>query len=134
MGTGIQHREIVDPKTTFETSPERLYCATAIAAPRGLRDHLRHVWRQDGVRRAVMTLEISGGRTQGFRAWSWKRIPAPGSWTCTVETETGQVLGRVAATVLAPTRIDQTGGRAPAQPARPPDAGVDASTDTLSDE
>jgi hypothetical protein len=100
MGSAIENRELVDAKTIFETSPERMVCATAIAAPRGLRDHLRHVWRQDGARRGEMTLAISGGRAQGYRAWSWKRAPSPGRWTCTVETETGQVLGRVAATVL----------------------------------
>ena len=57
------------------------------------------MWRHDGVRRAEAALDIRGGRAQGFRAWSLQRNPAPGTWTCTVETETGQELGRVAVTI-----------------------------------
>jgi hypothetical protein len=70
-----------------------------IASPRGLRDHLRHVWRQNGAWRGEILLEIRGGRPQGFRTWSTFRNISPGKWTCTVETESGQRLGRVTARV-----------------------------------
>jgi len=99
IGTRVVDRALVDARDAFDRPPERLLCLTAIAAPRGLKDRLRHVWRRDGVRRATAALDIRGGRAQGFRAWSTQRNPAPGTWTCTVETETGQELGRVTVTV-----------------------------------
>jgi hypothetical protein len=110
IGTRVVNRELVDARSLFERAPERLVCLTAIAAPRGLKDKLRHVWRHEGTARAEAQLEIRGGRAQGFRAWSYKRNPAPGRWSCTVETESGQLLGRVTVTV----------GNAPAPPKRKP--------------
>jgi hypothetical protein len=110
IGTRVVDRALVDGRAVFDAPPDRLVCLTAIAAPRGLKDRLRHVWRQDGETRAEMALEIRGGRAQGFRAWSTRRSPTPGRWTCTVETQSGQVLGRVAVTVLA----SHTEARAPA--------------------
>jgi len=99
IGTRLLNRALVDPRDVFDTPPERLVCWTAIAAPRGLKDRLRHVWRREGQRRTEAALEIRGGRAQGFRAWSTQRNLAPGKWTCTVETETGQEIGRVAVTL-----------------------------------
>jgi hypothetical protein len=99
IGTRLVNRALVDARDAFDAPVERLVCLTAIAAPRGLKDRLRHVWHRDGQRRAEAALEIRGGRAQGFRAWSTQRSPTVGSWTCTVETETGQELGRVAVTV-----------------------------------
>jgi hypothetical protein len=110
IGTRVVNRELVDARSVFPQAPERLVCLTAIAAPRGLKDKLRHVWRHEGTARAEAQLEIRGGRAQGFRAWSYKRNPAPGRWSCTVETESGQMLGRVTVTV----------GNAPPPPKRKP--------------
>jgi hypothetical protein len=93
IGTRIVDRELVDPATVLAEPPGQLVCATAIAAPNGLKDKLRHVWRQDGVHRATLTLDIRGGRELGFRAWSYRRNPGFGRWTCTVETASGQMLG-----------------------------------------
>jgi hypothetical protein len=95
IGTRIVERQLVDPTSAFAAPPPEITCATAIAAPRGLRDRLHHVWRQDGARRADLQLEIRGGRERGFRTWSVRRSPGPGRWTCSVETESGQLLGRV---------------------------------------
>ena len=99
MGTRVTERRIIGAGTSFPSPPEQLICYTVIAAPRGLQDHLRHVWRQNGAWRGEIPLEIRGGRPQGFRTWSTFRNVAPGKWTCTVETETGQRLGRVTARV-----------------------------------
>jgi len=99
IGTRLVGRALVDARDTFDAPPARLVCLTAIAAPRGLKDRLRHVWYRDGERRAEAALDIRGGRTQGFRAWSIQRTPAAGRWTCTVETESGQELGRIVVTV-----------------------------------
>ena len=100
IGTRVVDRTVVDARAVFDTPPDHLVCLTAIAAPRGLEDCLRHVWRQDGQLRAEAALEIRGGRAQGFRAWSTRRNPTAGQWTCTVETQSGQVLGRVAVIIF----------------------------------
>ena len=99
IGTHVVDRSLVDGRTLFDPPPDRLVCHTAIAAPRGLKDRLRHVWRLDGKPHGEVALQIQGGRTLGFRAWSTQRAPIAGLWSCTVETESGQVLGIVAATV-----------------------------------
>src|SRR5439155_6546096 len=52
IGTRVVDRALVDARAIFDTPPDRLVCLTAIAAPRGLKDSLRHVWRQDGQTRA----------------------------------------------------------------------------------
>lgn len=101
IGTRVVDRELVDARAVFTEPPDHIVCSTAIAAPRGLKDRLRHVWRQEGVVRAAMALEIRGGRAQGFRAWSTRRNPGAGNWTCTVETQSGQVLGRAGVIILA---------------------------------
>jgi hypothetical protein len=102
LGTEVRERELVDPSLEFEAVPAQLVCLTSIAAPRGLRDRLRHVWTQDGVRRGEAWLEVRGGRSRGFRTWSYRHGLAPGRWTCTVETEAGQELGRVSARIALP--------------------------------
>jgi hypothetical protein len=94
IGTQVVERRVIDPSSVLEVVPGQLVCATAIAAPRGLHDRLRHVWRRDGVRVGEVPLEVRGGRTQGFRTWSVKHNLAAGQWSCTVETETGQRLGQ----------------------------------------
>jgi hypothetical protein len=99
IGSRVAARRLLGAAVSFPSPPAELICYTAIAAPRGLRDRLHHVWRQDGVPRSDVALEIRGGRTQGFRTWSTYRGPSRGTWTCTVETESGQRLGRVQARV-----------------------------------
>jgi hypothetical protein len=95
IGTHVLERRLSGAGTSFPIVPAQLVCFTAIAAPRGLRDRLHHVWRQYGIRRGDIPLEIRGGRTQGFRTWSTLHGVGIGQWSCTVETESGQRLGRV---------------------------------------
>jgi hypothetical protein len=99
MGTSVVERRLAGGDVAYDQPPAQLVCYTPIVAPNGLRDHLRHVWRQDGVKRMAISLEVRGGRDKGFRTWSTYHGPAPGHWTCTVETESGQLLGRVSARV-----------------------------------
>ena len=99
MGTSVVERRVAGANISFPQPPAQLVCFTPIVAPRGLHDHLRHVWRQNGIRRMDISLEVRGGRDKGFRTWSTYHGPAPGFWTCTVETESGQRLGRVSARI-----------------------------------
>jgi hypothetical protein len=99
MGTHVTERKLTGGAASFASPPEQLVCYTKIVAPRGLTDHLRHVWRQNGAWRTEIMLEIRGGRHDGFRTWSTFRSVTPGKWTCTIETESGQRVGRVTARV-----------------------------------
>jgi hypothetical protein len=101
LGTEVAERTLLDPAAEFAEVPAQLVCWTAIAAPRGLHDRLKHVWLLDGVKKSEAWLDVrGGGRTSGFRTWSYQRQRlAPGEWTCIVETEAGQRLGQVSARV-----------------------------------
>lgn len=97
IGRDVVERELVEPLKAVEGVPEVIYCWTAIVAPRGLKDELFHVWRKDGVVVDRVKLTVSGGRESGFRTWSKKTrfTKAPyGTWSCSVETAAGQLLGR----------------------------------------
>lgn len=87
---------VENPVERLSVAPKRLICATAIYSPFGLHDRLFHVWEKNGVQRARVELEIVGGRTGGYRTQSrighFGKNPA-GTYRCTVETATGQVLG-----------------------------------------
>ncbi len=96
IGTRMDGRDVADPRDHLARRPSALVCATAIRAPLGVHERLYHVWRQDGVVRDRIPLEIEGGREQGFRTWSRKRNfgqDPRGTWTCAVETILGQSLG-----------------------------------------
>ncbi len=90
------------PLTPATLASEGLYAFTAIHAPRGLREEVVHVWRQDGVEVDRIPLEIQGGREAGYRAWSHKQnFPedAQGSWRIDVMTDSGQRIGMLRFTV-----------------------------------
>lgn len=76
----------------------RLYVVTAISAPLGLRDRVRHVWSIDGERAFVSPpYQVTGGREEGYRLWtSLALTPAtrPAVVQVDVETEGGQLIGR----------------------------------------
>ena len=83
------------PRARSSAVPPKLFCATAIASPLGVRDRLFHVWQKDGLLRARIELEVRGGRSDGYRTAS--RIPTgpkeAGRFKCSVVTTSGQVLG-----------------------------------------
>jgi hypothetical protein len=85
----------------FAPSPGRLFCATAIASPVGVRDRLFHLWSKDGVERARVALEIRGGRDAGYRTQSRITVGSRerGSFRCSVVTASGQRLGSVSVRV-----------------------------------
>lgn len=75
---------------------EGLYSWTAVKAPRGLHEKIYHVWLHNGHEVDRIALNITGGREQGYRAWSHKvNFPANsvGKWQVRVETELGQLVG-----------------------------------------
>ncbi|HSG93463.1 MAG TPA: DUF2914 domain-containing protein, partial [Methylotenera sp.] len=73
-----------------------LYAWTAVSAPRGLQDNIHHVWLQNGEEIDRITLEIEGGREEGYRAFSYKnKFPEDpsGRWQIRVVTDSGQLIG-----------------------------------------
>lgn len=82
-------------------SDEPIYCFTAVFAPVDLNATVFHHWyvRSNGRKSYVhadrIPLKISGGRADGYRAYTFKQRLDPGDWRVDVETEDGRVVGRV---------------------------------------
>jgi hypothetical protein len=93
IGTEIDDHEVTQAIDALSSPPPRLYCASAIWSPVGLKDKLFHVWRKDGVPFGRIALAIRGGRAGGFRTYSRIEHVGFGRYRCSVETEAGQVLG-----------------------------------------
>ncbi|WP_456267719.1 DUF2914 domain-containing protein [Kushneria sp. AK178] len=98
-----------------------LYAFTAVHAPLGLNEHIRHVWRHNGQVVDEIELTIQGGRDQGYRAWSRKQHFGPdseGAWQVDVVTDAGQRLGVIRFDVVGDAdrarrvegRLDRTPG------------------------
>jgi hypothetical protein len=101
IGTRLEGRHLVDPSETIE-GPSQLVCHSALFAPRGLNDAVEHVWRKDDARVDRIAVTVRGEPGGAFRTYSIKKNLGDrpsGRWTCTVETESGQVLGEVATRV-----------------------------------
>lgn len=85
---------------------DKLTAITDVVVPGGKGDRLVHVWRHDGseVHRATETTSRVGGPAGAIRLRSTlggRQLPPHlvGSWTVDVETDDGQIVGRVAFTV-----------------------------------
>lgn len=90
----------VEPEWT-ELSPgdvQQIYVLTAIKAPLGLRERVRHRWYKAGkFYWASPYYPVTGGREQGFRLWTgydFASIEAGTEVRVDVETEGGQLIGR----------------------------------------
>lgn len=79
-----------------------LYTWTAVKAPRGLNEKIFHVWLLNNKEVDRITLDIKGGRDQGYRAWTHKlNFPSNpvGKWQVKVVTESEQLIGLTRFTV-----------------------------------
>ena len=68
-----------------------------------LNEKIFHVWLYNNKEVDRITLNISGGREQGYRAWTHKvNFPTDsvGKWQVHVVTESGQLIGLTKFTVL----------------------------------
>ncbi|MGE3153882.1 MAG: DUF2914 domain-containing protein [Nitrospiraceae bacterium] len=93
---------------------EPVYCFTAVFAPVNLDTTVYHHWYYRADRGKPYThadripIKISGGREDGYRAYSFKQRLDQGDWRVDVETEDGRVLGRVAVQVKTrPTELSR---------------------------
>lgn len=100
FGQGIKRGgpAVIDPLQSMPRGYQgRIYGVSAIRAPLGLKDRVRHRWVLGA--RTVQTspyYTVTGGRLEGFRLWTSVVIDTAGDerldlW---VETEGGQIIGR----------------------------------------
>jgi hypothetical protein len=85
-----------------------LYAYTAIHAPRGLNERIYHVWYRDNKEVDRIALDISGGRLEGYRAWTHKlNFPEPieGHWKIRVITAADQLIGVLRFKVNQPVNL-----------------------------
>ncbi len=85
-----------------------LYAYTAIFAPTDVQTRLVHEWQlydadqRQWIVKSRIPFDIRGGRQEGYRAYTQTSTTQPGKWRVSVETERGQVVGRVTFTVVSP--------------------------------
>ncbi|KPZ51977.1 MULTISPECIES: DUF5924 family protein [Pseudoalteromonas] len=95
----VEHKKplgSIDTLDLYTLHSEGLYTWTAVKAPRGLNEKIFHVWIHNKKEIDRITLNINGGRKQGYRAWTHKvNFPhdAQGKWQVKVVTESGQLIG-----------------------------------------
>ncbi len=91
-----------DGERTFRYRPgDRIYCFASVFAPTSFSLNVFHRWeyfddtRGDWVTKNRIDYGIGGGRDQGYRGYTYIEHASAGKWRCSVETERGQVLGRI---------------------------------------
>ena len=78
-----------------------LYVFSSVFAPTNLNTKIVHHWQyfdqsiDEWKTSTKISFPIRGGRDNGYRGFSRKESLAPGRWRVNVETERGQVVGRV---------------------------------------
>lgn len=95
-GDSIRHIDVAS------LHQEGLFAWTAVRAPRGLNERIHHLWLLNGNEVDRITLDIVGGRDQGYRAWTHKLnfpVNAEGHWQVRVVTDSGQLIGLTRFTV-----------------------------------
>ncbi len=101
FGKSIRALQIVDPLTTLPASPGKIFLMTAIKAPLGLEEGVRHRWYIDGRFLWVSRDYSFKGSQDGYRVWTqinWSPDFQGRVLTVDVETEGGQLIGRATLT------------------------------------
>ena len=91
--------QMLAPMTELKADgASQLYGLTAIRAPLGLQEKLRHRWFENGeLVFASAFYNVVGGRTEGFRLWTrctFGRVTPYTNIRLDLETEGGQLVGR----------------------------------------
>jgi hypothetical protein len=87
------------PRRIHWLPPQRVYCFTSVFLPRGIATELTHVWERYDVasghwqETTRLSFPIRGGRSEGFRGYSWKANLSPGSWRIRAESRGGATIG-----------------------------------------
>lgn len=97
---------VANPVESFEPGGAvRLWGLTAIRAPLGLKERVRHRWYLDEkLIFSSAAFEVTGGREDGFRLWttvSIGKLSAGSKLSVDAETEGGQLIGRARIGVIS---------------------------------
>ncbi len=98
FGSSVRSLNIVGPMESIPFGPCKIAVLTAIKAPLGLEEKVRHRWYLDG--KEIFTsnyYSVTGGRKEGYRLWTqitWRERQSGRVLTVDVETEGGQLIGR----------------------------------------
>lgn len=98
FGRSIKGLVIVQPLEPLPSGPGKVLALTAIRAPLGLHEQIRHCWYLDGkLLFASAYHTVTGGREEGYRFWTqitWKDAFKGKELLVDVETRGGQLIGR----------------------------------------
>jgi MFS family permease len=89
------------PPVLHLTADEKLYLYASVFAPARVTTMIVHRWEWfdptagQWVPQSKVDFPIRGGRDAGYRAYSIKSKPKPGSWRVTIATSDGRSLGRI---------------------------------------
>lgn len=92
---------VLGRQTLHQDATGRVYAFTAIYSPTDLDTVIYHDWQYyDEAQRQWVTTDrlsfpIVGGRSGGYRGYTFKNHLTSGGWRVSVETSRGQVLGRL---------------------------------------
>jgi hypothetical protein len=83
---------------------DRIYCFVRIFAPTRFKDHVLVRWFFEDPRTGwrpsdAIPMDVSGGRDDGYRGYSFKQNYQPGAWRVAVETDDGREIGEMRFTV-----------------------------------
>ncbi len=100
--------------STFKNDGNGVYAFASIFAPAKLTTKIYHQWsfydgKKGWVEKERIPIEIYGGREDGFRGYSFKQNIQEGLWRVDIETERGQIIGRMRFTVVngEPKNLEQ---------------------------
>ncbi|MEK7090037.1 MAG: DUF2914 domain-containing protein, partial [Patescibacteria group bacterium] len=80
---------------------EPIYVFASVFAPTKINTEIFHRWeyfdkaKDEWVTVSRLSYSITGGRDGGYRGWTRKQNASPGKWRVSVETERGQIIGRI---------------------------------------
>lgn len=78
-----------------------IYFFSSVSAPAELKAPITHVWeyydenKREWVTSTSVSFEVSGGRKEGYRAYSQKENLLPGMWRVTVKVDDKRIIGRL---------------------------------------
>ncbi|KKW19280.1 MAG: hypothetical protein UY63_C0017G0057 [Parcubacteria group bacterium GW2011_GWA2_51_10] len=92
----------------FHKAPgERVYVFTAVYLPADFSAQIFHQWEYhdkeagEWIESGSYSFPITGGRSGGYRVYTFRQSIAPGKWRVNVRTEDGRIIGRVSFTIVA---------------------------------
>jgi len=98
FGRSMKELAVAEPINALPSGTGKVLALTAIRAPLGLHEEIRHCWYLDGkLLFASGYHALTGGREQGYRFWTqitWKDAFKGKELLVDVETRGGQLIGR----------------------------------------